>query len=90
MQDESNDLFSKINKPNPALLKKEIESYKGKRNLSEPIGILESGNHVLIEGLYSNGLELLSALQSYLKKNTLIKVFKNNVPIVRSTADYPI
>ncbi len=68
MQDESNDLFSKINKPNPALLKKEIESYKGKRNLSEPIGILESGNHVLIEGVYSNGLELLSALQSYLKK----------------------
>ena len=76
MQKESADTNPQINRPEPIKFKGEIATFKGKTDISEPIEILLSGGYVLVEGLYSNGLTLLSELQSNLKKKHPNQSFK--------------
>ncbi len=57
-----------INKPEPIKSGVEITCFNQKTDIQEAIDTLLSGKYLLIEGFYSNGLNLLNALQSYLKK----------------------
>jgi len=66
----------KINKPEPVVLKGEIEIFKRGTEPSSAIEILESGNHILIKDFYKNGLTLLQELRQHLSKKLPNKSFK--------------
>jgi len=57
-----------INKPTPIKSDVEVTCFNQKTDIQETIDILLSRKYILIEGFYSNGLNLLNDLQSYLKK----------------------
>ena len=57
----------KINKPTPIISEVELVSFNQESDIQATIDTLVLGKYVLIEGFYSNGLNLLSALQTYLK-----------------------
>ena len=58
----------KVNRPQPIKSGVEIRSFIRGTDIRETIDALLSGEHILIEEFYSNGLVLLNELQSYLKK----------------------
>ncbi|MDW7694729.1 methyltransferase [Flammeovirgaceae bacterium SG7u.111] len=59
-----------IRRPEPVDMGIEMQSFgiKGAEDVEEALAALLEGKNVLIEGKYSNGLDLLHALQGYLKK----------------------
>ncbi len=57
----------KVNRPEPIKPGVEIRSFLQVTDIKETIDALLSGEYILIEDLYSNGLILLNELQSYLK-----------------------
>lgn len=57
-----------VNKPTPIVVNKTIELFKKNTDIHSSIKLLESGEPILLTGHYSNGLMLLSELQSYLKQ----------------------
>lgn len=68
MKNETISSDLKVNRPEPIKPGLEIGSFNQKTDVKETIDALLAGEYVLIEGFYSNGLALLSELQSYLKK----------------------
>ncbi|UJP65947.1 methyltransferase [Mongoliitalea daihaiensis] len=58
-----------VHRPEPIHEGDEILSYTRKSDIQETIQILLSGKQVLVEEYYSNGLDLLKELSSYLKKS---------------------
>jgi hypothetical protein len=58
----------KVNRPEPIKSGVEIGSFIRETDIQETIDALLSGEYILIEEFYSNGLVLLNELQSYLKK----------------------
>ncbi len=68
MKKESQDDYLKTNKPPPIKLGPELAHFNRKTDTQDTIDILLSGKNILIDGFYSNGLDLLNALQSYLIK----------------------
>lgn len=58
----------KINRPEPIIAEVEFFSFNQEDAIQEAIDTLVSGKYILIEGFYSNGLNLLNELQTYLKK----------------------
>ena len=68
MKKESIDNKLKINKPTPITSEVEFFSFNQESDVQEAIDTLVSGEYILIEGFYSNGLNLLNELQTYLKK----------------------
>lgn len=65
-----------INKPAPIPLKSEIAVYNQETELAETIKLLEAEKPVLITAYYSNGLVLLKALKTHLKKKFPNKSFQ--------------
>jgi methylase of polypeptide subunit release factors len=57
-----------INKPKPIKLGVEATYFNQNTDVQKTIDSLLLGKYILVEGFYSNGLNLLNALQSYLKK----------------------
>ena len=69
MKKESKDAPQiKVNKPAPIKLEAELAYFNRGTDIQETINILLLDKQVLIDGFYSDGLNLLSALQIYLKK----------------------
>jgi hypothetical protein len=66
----------KINKPEPIILKGEIEIFKRGIEPRYAIEVLESGNNILIKDFYKNGLTLLQELRQHLSKRLPNKSFK--------------
>lgn len=57
-----------INKPEPILSGKQLESFDRTTDVKLTIKLLEAGNPILITAFYSNGLLLLKELQMHLKR----------------------
>lgn len=68
MNKESIDNNLKINKPTPITAEVEYFSFNQDDDIQEAIDTLVSGKYILIEAFYSNGLNLLNELQTYLKE----------------------
>jgi len=68
MKNELTDADVKANRPEPIKFDAELTSFNRTKDVKATIETLLSGEQVLIEGFYSNGLNLLNELQSYLKK----------------------
>ncbi len=68
MKNESKDVSIEINKPKPLKFESELAYFNRTTDIQTTIDTLLSGEHVLVVGFYSNGLDLLNALQSYLRK----------------------
>ena len=66
----------KINRPEPIKLDNNLAFFNRESNVKTAINTLLTGKNVLIEGFYSNGLNLLNELRSYLKKKHPHKDFK--------------
>ena len=66
----------KINKPTPIAYGTKVTSFTRKIDTKKAIDILLAGKYVQIEGVYSNGLMLLSALQSFLRKKHPNQAFR--------------
>jgi len=64
-----------INKPEPFVPEKRLELFNRATDIPLTIKALEAGKTVLITAFYSNGLVLLKALQSHLKKQFPNKTF---------------
>lgn len=67
MKKESEDADIKVNRPQPVEFGTTFTYFNQKTDTQETIEALLLGNHILIEGFYSNGLNLLNNLQAYLK-----------------------
>ncbi|MEZ4884701.1 MAG: methyltransferase [Chitinophagales bacterium] len=67
MNKELIDADIKINRPKPIEFGAELAYFNIETDAQETIDTLLLGKYVLIEGFYSNGLNLLNELQSYLK-----------------------
>ncbi|MFK7948744.1 MAG: methyltransferase [Saprospiraceae bacterium] len=76
MKKESMDDNVKINKPTPIQTNVELAYFNRQTSSQETINTLLSGEYILIEGFYSNGLNLLNELQTYLKKKHANKGFQ--------------
>jgi len=76
MKKESTNADLKINRPQPIKIGAELAYFNRKTNIKSAIHTLVSGKQVLIDGFYSNGLELLNELQSYLKRKHQNQDFK--------------
>ena len=63
------------NKPTPIVPEKEIALFYRGIDIQSTIKILEAGKQVLVTKFYSNGLELLKELHTYLQKKLLNKTF---------------
>lgn len=68
MEKESINADLKTNQPKPINSGLELSKFNRETDIQETIDSLLLGKYILIEGVYSNGLNLLHALQSYLKK----------------------
>jgi Methyltransferase small domain len=68
MKNEVINTDPKANRPEPINPKSEIGIFVEGSDIQETIDALLSGKHILVEGVYSNGLTLLKELQAYLKK----------------------
>ncbi|MBQ0768871.1 MAG: 50S ribosomal protein L11 methyltransferase [Bizionia sp.] len=64
-----------INKPAPFVPEKRLELFNRATDIKLTIKALEAGKPVLITAFYSNGLDLLKALQDHLKKQFPSKTF---------------
>lgn len=58
----------KVTKPKPINSKAKFDHFNRGGDTQETINTLLSGKYVLIDGFYNDGLNLLSAIQSYLKQ----------------------
>ncbi|MFT6147586.1 MAG: polypeptide subunit release factor methylase [Saprospiraceae bacterium] len=76
MKKELIDNNVEINKPQPIESGVEFTYFNQKTDIQETIDTLLLGKYVLIEGFYSNGLNLLNALQAYLKEKHTNESFK--------------
>lgn len=65
-----------INKPQVISAEQELELFDSSSDVRLAIETLESGQQVLIKGLYSNGLSLLRALHSHLSKTLANETFQ--------------
>jgi len=65
-----------INKPAPIVSGEQLELFNQSTDIKNTIKVLEAGKHVLITAFYSNGLLLLKALQTHLKRKLLNKSFQ--------------
>ncbi|WP_160128313.1 methyltransferase [Kordia antarctica] len=63
------------NKPTPVVPEKEIALYYRGIDIKQTIKVLEAGKYVLVTEFYSNGLELLKEIHSYLQKKLPNKTF---------------
>ena len=77
MEKESTATQLKLNRPPPISLKTKMGAFNRASDIPAAIKSLLSGEHILIEEFYSNGLTLLSKLQSYLHKKHPKKEFKD-------------
>jgi hypothetical protein len=68
MKKESTDANIKIERPEPIEIGAELSVFNRKADPKEAIEELLSGEQILIEGLFSDGLTLLNELQMYLQK----------------------
>lgn len=68
MKNESINTNLKVNRPPPIKSGAELVHFNRESDPIRTIDALISGEYILIEGVYSNGLKLLNELQSYLKK----------------------
>ena len=66
----------KVNRPEPIKLGIQIANFNRNSSIKETFKNLLQGKHILIDKFYSNGLDLLSELQSYLKKKYPNQGFK--------------
>ncbi|WP_299766567.1 50S ribosomal protein L11 methyltransferase [uncultured Dokdonia sp.] len=57
-----------IHRPAPITIQKNATVFDNEADSKKAINVLESGNHIVISGFYSNGLLLLKALKKYLDK----------------------
>jgi hypothetical protein len=67
MKTESINTNITINKPQPIKSGVDCTYFNRETDIEEAIDTLLLGKYILIEGFYSNGLNLLNALQTYLK-----------------------
>lgn len=65
-----------INKPEPIAIGEKLTTYNLGTDVDSTIKTLEEGKPVLINGLYSDGLELLKKLHWYLKQKLPNKTFQ--------------
>ncbi len=65
-----------INKPEPIAIEKPLDFFNSHTDVSLTIETLEAGKPVLINGMYSNGLVLLKALNTHLRKKLPNKTFQ--------------
>ncbi len=65
-----------INKPQPIKSDVEFTHFNRKSSIKETLNKLLSGKYILIQDFYSNGLDLLSVIQSYLEKKHPNQDFK--------------
>ena len=64
-----------LNRPEPVEVTKQPLIFDKDANVLTAIKALQAGEYVLIEGLYSNGLQLLKELNTYLDKRIADKAF---------------
>lgn len=76
MKKELTETNIKINKPKPIKSDVEVVYFNKKTNTQEAINTLLSGKYILIKDFYSNGLNLLNEVQSYLKEKHSNQDFK--------------
>lgn len=76
MKKELTETNIKINKPKPIKSDVEVVYFNKKTNTQEAINTLLSGKYILIKDFYSNGLNLLNEVQSYLKEKHPNQDFK--------------
>lgn len=65
-----------LNRPEPITSRKQVVVFERGTDTRETISVLEAGDPVLIEGFYSNGLDLLKAVQIHLKRRMPSKTFE--------------
>lgn len=66
----------KVDRPEPIISQKKVAVFLRGSDSRETIAVLETGEPVLIEGFYSNGLILLKEVQLYLKRRMPNKSFE--------------
>ena len=66
LNNEMTSIHLKVNRPEPIITKVEFRSFVNGTDFQESINILQAGYCILIEEFYSDGLELLKELHSYL------------------------
>lgn len=76
MEPESVSTDLKVTRPEPINPGLELATFKRTEDLQATINTLVAGQHILIEGFYSNGLALLNGLNAYLQKNLPNKSFQ--------------
>lgn len=77
MKKESIDTDLKINKPTPIKIGLDLATFTRRTNVQETIDDLLAGEQILIKGFYSDGLDLLNELQTYLKKKHSNRSFQD-------------
>lgn len=76
MEDDSTEEDLMVSKPRPQIAGVKSTGFKRGSDVGDAIRELLAGKHILIEEFYSNGLDLLNELQSYLREKHPNRGFK--------------